>query len=99
MRIGHLLPRLVVPLLLVATCGCGREAARRGMRVPITVAAVEQRTVPYEIDATGSVEPARSAEVTAQVGGLVTRIGFREGDDGPVTSATFSRAVRLGMRL
>jgi multidrug efflux system membrane fusion protein len=81
MKLGQLLPRFVVALLIVAASGCGREAARRGTRVPITVAAVEQRTVPYEIEATGTVEPARRAEVTAQVGGLVTRIGFREGDD------------------
>jgi multidrug efflux system membrane fusion protein len=41
---------------------------------------VEQRLIPYEIEATGTVEPLRSAAVTAQVGGLVTRIAFREGD-------------------
>lgn len=48
--------------------------------MPIVVAVAEQRTVPYEIEATGTVEPLRSAAVTAQVGGLVTRLAFREGD-------------------
>ena len=47
----------------------------------MVVAPVEQREVPYEIEATGTVEPAQSAEVTAQVGGLVTRVAFREGDE------------------
>jgi multidrug efflux system membrane fusion protein len=73
-------PSIVAALLLVAS-GCGGESARRTSRVPIAVAAVAQRSVPYEIDATGSVEAARSAAVTAQVGGLVTRIRFREGDE------------------
>jgi multidrug efflux system membrane fusion protein len=45
------------------------------------VARAEQRSVPYEIEATGTVEPLQSADVTAQVGGLVTRIPFHEGDE------------------
>jgi multidrug efflux system membrane fusion protein len=61
--------------------GCSAAPLRRGGRVPITVAAVERRSVPFEIEATGTVEPAQSAQVTAQVGGLVTRVGFREGDE------------------
>lgn len=66
-------------ILLVV--GCGAAQSRRSPRVPILVAQVEQRSVPYEIDATGTVEPIQSADVTAQVGGLITRIGFREGDE------------------
>jgi len=49
--------------------------------VPILVARAEQRTVPYEIDATGTVEPIESASVTAQASGLVTRVAFREGEE------------------
>lgn len=67
--------------LVLLVLGCGAGSGRRTPRVPILVAQVEQRTVPYEIDATGTVEPIQSADVTAQVGGLVTRIGFREGDE------------------
>jgi len=37
--------------------------------------------VPYELDATGTVEPIASADVLPQVGGMVTRIAFHEGDD------------------
>lgn len=64
----------------LALTGCGGPSARAPQRVPIVIARVEQRTVPFEIDATGTVEPLRSASVTAQVGGLVTRLAFREGD-------------------
>jgi multidrug efflux system membrane fusion protein len=59
--------------------GCADKQARRAQKVPITVAQAEQRTIPYEIDATGTVEPIQSAAVTAQVGGLITRMGFHEG--------------------
>jgi multidrug efflux system membrane fusion protein len=61
--------------------GCSGATSRRTTRVPIAVALAEERNVPYEIEATGTVEPIQSAQVTAQVGGLVTRVAFREGDE------------------
>jgi|KBSSwiStaDraftv2_1062776.scaffolds.fasta_scaffold347768_2 multidrug efflux system membrane fusion protein len=73
----RLTPLACVLLLL----GCGAGPGRRTPRVPILVAQAEQRNIPYEIDATGTVEPIQSADVTAQVGGLVTGVGFREGDE------------------
>src|SRR5438093_978465 len=61
--------------------GCSASQPRRTPRVPIVVARAEARAVPYERDATGTVEPLESAAVTAQVGGLVTRVAFPEGDE------------------
>ncbi|MBI2072800.1 MAG: efflux RND transporter periplasmic adaptor subunit [Gemmatimonadetes bacterium] len=49
--------------------------------VPVTVAQAEQRTVPFEITAPGTVEPMRAVAVSAQVSGIVTSVRFREGDD------------------
>jgi multidrug efflux system membrane fusion protein len=60
---------------------CSKDEGRRGGRPPIVVAKAEHRTVPYDIAATGTVEPVQSAAVSSNVGGLVTRIHFREGDD------------------
>jgi multidrug efflux system membrane fusion protein len=71
----------LTPALL--SLGCGADKAHRSPRVPVLVARAEQRTVPYEIDATGTVEPIQTADVTAQVGGLLTRIAFHEGDEVP----------------
>ena len=71
----------VAVLVALAAAGCGSREARRPGRVPITVARVETRSVPLEWDATGTVEPMASADVTAQVGGQVTAVLFREGDD------------------
>ena len=67
--------------LVAAACGCAQAPERRGGRVPVTVAVAETRSVPYELIATGTVEPIATADVLAQVGGMVTRIAFREGDD------------------
>jgi len=74
--------------------GCGAEATRRSPRVPILVAHAEQRSVPYEVEATGTVEPIQSADLTAQVGGLVTRITFREGDEVAAGQALFQIDAR-----
>jgi multidrug efflux system membrane fusion protein len=64
----------------LALSGCAGDGPRRAQRIPITVAIAEKRSVPYEIEATGTVEAMQSAQVTAQVNGLVTRVAFREGD-------------------
>lgn len=66
---------------LAVLSGCAPAGPRGGGRVPVTVATVESRTVPYELDATGTVEPLASADVIPQVGGMVSRLAFREGDD------------------
>ncbi len=77
-------PLALVASLLMLCCalaGCGGQQARRPGRIPVTVDRAESRSVPYELDASGTVESIASADVTAQVGGLVTAIPFREGDD------------------
>jgi len=76
--VGWLAPALAVGL---AVAGCTGAAGRRSPAAPVSVAAAERRSVPYEIEATGTVEPTQSAQVTAQVSGLVTRVAFSEGDE------------------
>ncbi len=65
----------------VILAGCGKPKTARSPRVPVTVAIAERRTVPLELAAVGTVEPLSSATVHAQVGGIVTAIRFREGDE------------------
>ena len=60
---------------------CSKDSGRRGGRPPIVVAQAERRSIPYDVAATGTVEPIQSAAVSSNVGGLVTRVSFREGDD------------------
>jgi membrane fusion protein, multidrug efflux system len=65
-------------MLLVA---CKDPKKTKSPAVPVAVAHVETRDVPYEIDATGTIEPMQTVSVSAQVGGILTHIDFKEGDD------------------
>ena len=71
---------LVLPALLLLGTGCASKKAPRTPRVAVTTARVEQRDMPYSLTATGSVEAIRTASVGSQVGGVVTRLSFHEGD-------------------
>jgi multidrug efflux system membrane fusion protein len=66
---------------VTALVACGGPPEGRQTSVPVTVAQAEQRTVPFEIMAPGTVEPMRAAAVTAQVSGMVISVRFREGDE------------------
>ncbi|HEY7685673.1 MAG TPA: efflux RND transporter periplasmic adaptor subunit [Gemmatimonadales bacterium] len=67
--------------LVLAAVGCTARTAGGPPRVPVSVARVEVRSVPYEIAATGAVEPIRSVNVTSQVSGMLRRVRFTEGDE------------------
>ncbi len=71
---------LAAALMATAT-GCGGQKRVGRPRVPVSVAAVQKRTVPYTLTATGTVEAIRTAQVGSQVGGVVTRVAFREGQE------------------
>jgi multidrug efflux system membrane fusion protein len=81
------MPRRVRALLstaLLVVFGCSAEPATRGarsVRAPVTVADAVERPMPLLLTAAGTVEPLQSAAVGSQVGGVVTRVAFREGDD------------------
>jgi multidrug efflux system membrane fusion protein len=45
------------------------------------VAKAERRAVPFELGATGTVEPLQTVAVQAQVGGILRRVAFKEGDE------------------
>ena len=66
-------------LLLVAACA--EKQPPPTPPVPVTVAAAERRTVPFELPATGTVEPIQTVAVQAQVSGTLQRVAFREGDE------------------
>jgi membrane fusion protein, multidrug efflux system len=60
---------------------CTSRAANAPPRVPVSVARVERRAVPYEIGATGTVEPIRTVDVLPQVTGTILQVRFAEGDE------------------
>lgn len=72
------------PLLataLAAVAACAKQATPPPARVPVTIGLAERRAVPYELLATGTVEPIQTVAVQAQVSGPIVRIAFREGQD------------------
>ena len=78
------IPVRVVALLASAalmTGGCAAPTARREVRVPVTVAAAVQQAVPDVIEATGTVEARQTVAINPQVGGLITAVRFREGQE------------------
>ncbi len=49
--------------------------------VPVTAGTVEQKTVPVQIRVIGNVEPYSTVSVKSQIGGILMRVHFREGQD------------------
>jgi multidrug efflux system membrane fusion protein len=60
---------------------CAKQEAPPPASVPVTVGTAERRAVPYELAATGTVEPIQTVAVQPQVSGPIVRIAFREGQD------------------
>ena len=65
----------------VLALGCSSRQTGGPSRIPVSVARVERRDVPYEIQATGTVEPMRTVAVTSRVGGMLQRVRFAEGEE------------------
>jgi multidrug efflux system membrane fusion protein len=68
-------------LALAATTACGSHRGGPPPKVPVSVARAERRALPYELDANGTVEPIRSADVRPQVTGTILHVNFDEGDE------------------
>ena len=67
-----------------ATPGSGGKGGGRrgggGGDVPVTVVKVERRDVPVDLQVIGNVEAYSAIAVKAQVGGILTKVHFQEGD-------------------
>jgi multidrug efflux system membrane fusion protein len=76
--------KVIVPLALtVVLAACGGGAAKKlpPQEAPVRVAKVERRSVPLDVAAVGHVEASSVVSVKPQVGGVVLKVGFTEGDD------------------
>ena len=82
-------PRWILTVTGLAAAACSSTEGRQASKVPVSVARVEQRAVPYQIGATGTVEPMRTVDVTTQVSGSLLRVHFAEGDEVGVGQVLF----------
>jgi multidrug efflux system membrane fusion protein len=75
------LATIAVLLAGALAAGCAKPDAPRMPRVSVTVARAQRRAMPYSLVASGTVEAVQTADVGSQVGGVITRIAFREGQE------------------
>jgi multidrug efflux system membrane fusion protein len=69
-------------MLLMAGCSPGKpEGKGPAAAIPVTVGSVIQRDVPVQIRAIGNVQAYSTVSVKAMVGGEVTVVHFKEGQD------------------
>lgn len=86
MRMGKRRGRAATALVsaAIALTACSKKDPRASApreAAPVTVAAAARQDVPLEVRAIGHVEPYTTVSLKARVGGEVTRVGFREGQD------------------
>ena len=72
---------LVAAALLAAACSRSTTASLTAPTVPVSVATVEQKTVPVEVRAIGAVEAYSTVSIKAQVAAELTAVHFQEGQD------------------
>ena len=70
--------------------GRSQRSSGRSGAVPVTVATVVQKNLPVQLDATGSVEAYSTVAIRAQVGGVVTKVHFAQGQDVKQGDALFT---------
>jgi multidrug efflux system membrane fusion protein len=79
---ASLKPLLIcLALLLPCACTSKQEPPKGRPPVPVTTAAVNQKSVPLEIKAIGNVEAYNTVSIKAQVNGAISRVHFTEGQD------------------
>ncbi len=72
---------VVAPVVLVTMGGCRKDPPPTVPPTPVVVSTAELRAVPFELAATGSVEPLQAVAVQPQVSGPIVRVRFKEGQD------------------
>jgi membrane fusion protein, multidrug efflux system len=69
---------------VLAAAGCAKKDARAGAvkeTIPVTVGTAARQDVPLEVRAIGHVEPYSMVALKARVGGEITSVGFKDGQN------------------
>lgn len=73
----------------VALTGCSGKKSASMPPVPVTVAQVATKSEPLSLNVVGTVEAMETASVRAQVGGVITKVSFVEGQYVPAGHVLF----------
>jgi multidrug efflux system membrane fusion protein len=71
-------------LIVLATfygCSGKDQGPPKRLPVPVTISTVEQKDVPVQVQAVGTVESFSSVSIKPQVGGVLQKVHFHEGQD------------------
>jgi multidrug efflux system membrane fusion protein len=71
----------ILSIILLPACYGGKSQPPQKLAVPVTAAVVIQKTVPVQLTAIGNVEAYSTVSVKSQLGGILTRVHFKEGQD------------------
>src|SRR5512147_2955355 len=73
---------IVLSAVFLGSCSKGNSGQPpKKPPVPVSVAAVAQKTVPVQLTAIGNVEAVSTIQVKSQIGGILQKVHFREGQD------------------
>lgn len=99
------LPRIIFFIAVIGLAvwifsGKKEEDKKNAPAVPVTVANVERRDIPYYLTGVGTVQSPHSVEVRSRIDGELTKIYFTEGQDvkqGELLAEIDSRAIRADL--
>ena len=80
-RVSTRVGATLVGATLLLAAACAKPAKPAKTTVPVTVTLAELGDAPYQVTANGIVEPLQSVAVQSQVGGVLTAVKFKEGDE------------------
>lgn len=73
---------IITSLALLVSCAPGKEERLlQKPPVPVTVEYVSEKTIPVEVTAVGNVEAIETIQVKSQIGGVLRKVHFKEGQD------------------
>jgi multidrug efflux system membrane fusion protein len=75
------LPVAAALLALVLAAACAKKGPPEHPPVAVSVATAERGDAPYVIASNGIVEPMQTVAIQSQVGGILTAVKFKEGDE------------------
>jgi multidrug efflux system membrane fusion protein len=77
------LPCFICSLFLLASVAAcsGKQQTPQKPPVPVTAVTAVQKTVPVQLSAIGNVEAYSTVSMKSQIGGVLTRVHFREGQE------------------